>query len=165
MRKGWCAGQGHHTPRLGSDKHAWLRVFTCPPAKKRKVRTESGGLRMERYSAESPRGGWEQGHWGPALSYARVRLYPCSHWLLRAISERALAKLLMCLLVAKSDKSARSNVFQIQRCVKQAATRLPATTETSTQVWRCFYKFIYCLFDTATVNWKKNLNELLQDIC
>lgn len=30
MRKGWGAGQGHHTPRLGSDKHGWLGVFTCP---------------------------------------------------------------------------------------------------------------------------------------
>lgn len=35
MRRGWGVGQGHHTPRLGSDKHGWLRVFTCPPAEKR----------------------------------------------------------------------------------------------------------------------------------
>lgn len=32
MKKGWGAGQGHHTPRLGSDKHGWLGVFTCPRA-------------------------------------------------------------------------------------------------------------------------------------
>lgn len=31
-RKGWGAGQGHHTPRLGSDKHGWLGVFTSPQA-------------------------------------------------------------------------------------------------------------------------------------
>ncbi len=44
-RKGWGAGQGHHTPRLGSDKHGWLGVFTCPQAIKgrRGQRLESCG--------------------------------------------------------------------------------------------------------------------------
>lgn len=37
MRTGWGAGQGHHTPRLGSDKRGWLGVFTCPAAIKRET--------------------------------------------------------------------------------------------------------------------------------
>lgn len=37
MRTGWGAGQGHHTPRLGSDKLGWLGVFACPAAIKRET--------------------------------------------------------------------------------------------------------------------------------
>lgn len=42
MRMGWGAGQGHHTPRLGSDKHGWLGVFPCPQAIKGGVDRDSG---------------------------------------------------------------------------------------------------------------------------
>lgn len=34
MKKGWGAGQGQHTPRLGSDKHCWLEFCICPKATK-----------------------------------------------------------------------------------------------------------------------------------
>lgn len=54
MRTGWGAGQGHHTPRLGSDKRGWLGVFTCPAAIKRET------LHRE----------WSAMDWGPE---ARVR--------------------------------------------------------------------------------------------
>lgn len=49
MRKGWGAGQGHHTPRLGSDKHGWLGVFTCPQAikRRRRLRFKSYGSSVE----------------------------------------------------------------------------------------------------------------------
>ena len=53
MRKGWGAGQGHHTPRLGSDKHGWLGVFPCPQAIKRR--------RGRRLRSCGQRGGWRQG--------------------------------------------------------------------------------------------------------
>lgn len=44
MKKGWGAGQGHHTPRLGSDKHCWLGFGICPKATKRRR-----GQRGERF--------------------------------------------------------------------------------------------------------------------
>lgn len=153
MRQGW----GQISTAGSGSSHAHQ------PKKGRRGR-ESRDLRMERYSAEGPRGGWELGHRGPALSYARVRLHPGSHWLLRAISERALAKLLMCLLVAESDKSAWSNARQILRCVKQAATLYSTASETSRQIRCRFHKSKCCIFDTATRNNAligKNLNELL----
>lgn len=37
MRTGWGAGQGHHTPRLGSDKLGWLGGLACPAAIKRET--------------------------------------------------------------------------------------------------------------------------------
>lgn len=70
MRQGWGAGQGHHTPRLGSDKHAWLGVFTCPWAIKGRRGQRAQQLWIKCYSTEGLRGGWGQGHWGSALSYA-----------------------------------------------------------------------------------------------
>lgn len=53
MRKGWGAGQGHHTPRLGSDKHGWLGVFTCPQAIKGGVDRDSRAMDQVLF------------HWGP----------------------------------------------------------------------------------------------------
>lgn len=87
MRKGWGAGQGHHTPRLGSDKHGWLGVLACPAAIKRETRTETQELWIERYSAEGLRGGWGQGRGGSPLSYAWVIQLACA-----GLRGRALAK-------------------------------------------------------------------------
>lgn len=55
MRTGWGAGQGHHTSRLGSDKHGWLGVFTCPRAIKGR-RGERLELWIECNSTEGQRG-------------------------------------------------------------------------------------------------------------
>lgn len=55
MRTGWGAGQGHHTSRLGSDKHGWLGVFTCPRAIKRRC-GERLELWIECNSTEGQRG-------------------------------------------------------------------------------------------------------------
>lgn len=67
MRKGWGAGQGHHTPRLGSDKLGWLGVFTCPWAIKGRRGQKAQELWIKCYSTEGQTGEWGQGHWGSAL--------------------------------------------------------------------------------------------------
>lgn len=67
MRKGWGAGQGHHTPRLGSDKRGWLEVFTCPQAIKRRR-----GQTLKSFgSSVIPPRAWGVGEGrGSGLSYA-----------------------------------------------------------------------------------------------
>lgn len=85
MRKGWGAGQGHHTPRLGSDKHCWLGGLHMPTGHKREAWTEPQELQIGCYSAEGQRGCWRQGHWGSEQSYAQVLIYFRCYWLLRAV--------------------------------------------------------------------------------
>lgn len=100
MRKGWGAGQGHHTPRLGSDKHGWLRVLACPAAIERETWTETQELWIERYSAEGLRGGWGQGRGGSPLSYAWIIHLACT-----GLRGRALAKITNALMSKETDKN------------------------------------------------------------
>ncbi len=101
MRKGWGAGQGHHTPRLGSDKHGWLGVFTCPRAIKGRR-----GQRLKSYgSSVIPLRAWGAGEGrGTEVQHCHMPgLYSCSktHRLLWAVAGKTLAKLLMCSSVKK----------------------------------------------------------------
>lgn len=106
MRKGWGAGQGHHTPRLGSDKHGWLGVFTCPLAIKGRR-----GQRLESYgSSVIPLRAWGacEGR-GTQVHHCHMPgLYSWPRCLLWAVSGRTLAKLLMCFISEESDKSSSS---------------------------------------------------------
>lgn len=82
MRKGWGAGQGHHTPRLGSDKHGWLGVFTCPQAIKGRR-----GQRLKSYgSSVIPLRAWGAGEGrGTEVQHSHMPGLCCcseSHWLL-----------------------------------------------------------------------------------
>lgn len=97
MRKGWRAGQGHHTPRLGSDKHGWLEVFTCPQAIKGRR-----GQRLKSYgSSVIPLRTWGAGEGrGTEVQHCHMPvLYACSKslGLLWTVAGKTLAKLLMCL--------------------------------------------------------------------
>lgn len=101
MRKGWGAGQGHHTPRLGSDKHGWLGVFTCPQAIKGRR-----GQGLKSYgSSVIPLRAWGAGEGrGMEVQLCHMPgLYSCSKCrsLLWAVVERTLAKLVTCLSVKK----------------------------------------------------------------
>lgn len=98
------------------------------------------------------------------LSYARVRLCPASHWLLGAISERALAKLLMCLLVAKSDKSARSNVFENGALNRRLLFIPPGLKLQPRFGVVSTHSYTVYLIRPQLIG-KKTLNELLQVIC
>lgn len=112
MRKGWGAGQGHHTPRLGSDKHGWLGVFTCPQAIKgrRGQRLKSYGssvIPLRAWGAGEGRGTEVQHRHMPGL-YTRSK----SHRLLWAVARRTLSKLLMCFISEERDKSSQSGMKQ-----------------------------------------------------
>lgn len=94
-RKGWGAGQGHHTPRLGSDKHGWLGVFTCPRAIKGRR-----GQGLESYgSSVAPLRAWGAGEGrGTEVQHCHMPgLYSWPHWLLWAVTGSTLTKLLMSL--------------------------------------------------------------------
>lgn len=111
MRKGWGAGQGHHTPRLGSDKHGWLGVFTCPLAIKGRH-----GQRLKSYgSSVIPLRAWGacEGR-GTQVHHCHMPgLYSWPHCLLWAVSGRTLPKLLMCLLVKKVTNPLPPRIMQL----------------------------------------------------
>lgn len=98
MRKGWGAGQGHHTPRLGSDKHGWLGVFTCPRAIKGRR-----GQRLKSYgSSVIPPRAWGAGEGrGTEVQHCHMPALYSRSCLLWAVAGRTLAKLLMCSSVKK----------------------------------------------------------------